>query len=142
MLTGDRKNRSCLQLPNVSFELIASVALGGLTSFLDSAVEAKERGYKGSKFWNHIIEETTIGLLTGLVGGGLGASALKASIKNLAKDKAVLKLKEFSKEVLGGVVTDLGVSNYFKIELQSFRNAIKVYPPIKPNIVTLNPGGR
>jgi RHS repeat-associated protein len=113
---------ACLSV--VAACIIAGVLIGATGSYIDSTVEANERGYKGSNWSSYVIEQTSIGAFTGLIGGGVGASALKEGLKTGAKKVGEISFKEFRKETFRSMALDTITSSTIEYEVFTFKSAI------------------
>jgi RHS repeat-associated protein len=105
--------------------LVAGVVIGVTGSFIDSSIEANERGYRGSSWSSYVIEQTSIGALTGLVGGGVGASALKQGLKDGTKKVGEITFREFRKDTFRGMSLDALTSSTLNFEVSRFKDSIK-----------------
>jgi len=114
--------------------LIAGVVIGGLGGFIESSIVANQSGLTGAKWNNYVLENTFIGMATGLIGGGIGAVALRRAATSVIGREVIYTGKHYAKDVAKGYMTDSATN---KVVTESL-NFIKAHssnrtPDPKPN---------
>jgi hypothetical protein len=94
--------------------LVAGIVLGGLGGFIESSIEANQKGYIGAEWNSYVIEGTAIGMVTGLIGGGVASAPLRKAAKKGIDLSLSFTRKKFVKELGRGTVQDLAVSEALK----------------------------
>lgn len=94
--------------------LVAGIALGGLGGFIESSIEANQKGYIGAEWNSYVIEGTAIGMVTGLIGGGVASAPLRKAAKKGIDLTLSFTRKKFGKELARGTFQDLAVSEALK----------------------------
>jgi hypothetical protein len=122
--------------------LFAGIAIGGLGGFIESSIEANQKGYTGSEWNSYVMEGTVIGMATGLIGGGVASGPLRKAAKEGIDLTITYTRRKFSKELARGTFQDLAVSEALKESWKRIKEYAVATKPSKKNPIPqqMSPG--
>ena len=122
--------------------LVAGIVIGATGSFIDSSIEANERGYTGARWSNYVREKVALGAVTGAVGGGFAAAKLAKGLMEGTKKAGEITFKEFRKDVVTGSLRDEITSESLDWGLQEVKNRWKSQQSTNKKVTPLKRRGR